>query len=151
MTEQEPFCEMPDYNPPTEEIAEVLKTSKTIALVGASDKPERDSYQVMKYLLENGYQVIPVNPSKGEILGKKCYPSLADIPGDIEIDVVDIFRKPEALAAVVDEALARGTKAIWMQLGLAHNAAAEKARARGVRVVMNKCMKIEHKRLSFIK
>ena len=141
---------MPDYNPPTEEIAEVLKTSKTIALVGASDKPERDSYQVMQYLLENGYQVIPVNPSKSEILGKKCYPSLADIPGDIEIDVVDIFRKPEALAAVVDEALARGTKAIWMQLGLAHNAAAEKARARGVRVVMNKCMKIEHKRLSFI-
>ena len=147
MTDQLNTCEMPDHNPPTEEIREILENSKIIAMVGASDKPERDSFVVMRYLLQSGYRVIPVNPGKEEILGEKCYPSLAAIPKDIEIDIVDIFRRPEALAAVVDEALERGVKTIWMQLGLAHNAAAEKARKQGSKVVMSKCIKIEHGRL----
>jgi len=147
MTDQLNTCEMPDKNPPTEEIRQILENSKVIAMVGASDKPDRDSFVVMRYLLQSGYRVIPVNPGKEEILGEKCYPSLAAIPKDIEIDIVDIFRRPEFLAAVVDEALERGAKTIWMQLGLAHNAAAEKARKQGCKVVMSKCLKIEHQRL----
>ncbi|GAB4296672.1 MAG: CoA-binding protein [Myxococcota bacterium] len=144
MISRDDACEMPDYNPPNDEIKEILKNSKIIAMVGASDNPERDSHRVMKYLLGAGYDVIPVTPGKTEILGRKAYPSLAEIPKEIEIDIVDIFRKPSALEEVVDAALKRGTKVIWMQLGLANNKAAQKARSQGVKVIMNKCLKIEH-------
>lgn len=138
-------CEIPEYNPPDEEIVNILKSARTIAIVGLSDKPDRDSYRVASYLKEHGYKIIPVNPKCSEILGEKCYPDLSSIPE--KVDVVDIFRKPEAVPSVVDEAIKIGAGAVWMQLGIAHNEAAEKARKAGLKVVMSRCIKIEHSRL----
>ncbi len=138
-------CEIPDYNPPTEEIVELLNNSKTIAIVGISRKTDRDSYKVAKYLKEHGYKIIPVNPKYDEVLGEKCYPDLKSIPESV--DIVDIFRKPEAIPPVVDDAIDIKAKAVWMQLGLAHNESAEKARKAGLQVVMSKCIKIEHSKL----
>ncbi len=135
-------CEIPEYNPPSEEIKAILERYKTVAVVGLSPKPQRDSHKVAKYLQENHYWIVPVNPGQKEILGEKCYPNLKTIP--FPIDVVDIFRKPEAIPPVVDDAIHIGAKVIWMQLGLAHNQAADNARKAGLKVVMNKCMKIEH-------
>lgn len=135
-------CEIPEYNPPAEEVRAVLKKYKTVAVVGLSPKPERDSHKVAKYLKEEGYDVIPVNPGQKEILGLKSYPSLKAIP--IPVDVVDIFRRPEAIPPIVDDAIEIGAKVVWMQLGIAHNEAADKARKAGLEVVMDKCMKIEH-------
>ena len=144
MSEQS--CEFPLSNANDAEIGEILDSSKTIAIVGLSDKPDRDSNRVARYLREHGYVVIPVNPALAEAMGTRCYPDLASIPPDIAIDIVDIFRKPEFIPAIVDEAIARGAKVVWMQLGLAHNAAAEKARAAGLRIVMDRCIKVEHAR-----
>jgi len=138
-------CELPDYNPPDEEVVELLKSAKTIAVVGISHKEDRDSYKVAKYLKEHGYKIIPVNPKYKEVLGEPCYPDLKSIPE--KIDVVDIFRNIDAIPGIVDEAINVGAGAVWMQLGLAHNESAEKARQAGLKVVMNKCMKIEHQRL----
>jgi predicted CoA-binding protein len=135
-------CEIPEYNPPSEQIKAILEKYKTVAIVGLSPKPERDSYKVAKYLKENHYRIVPVNPGQKEILGEKCYPNLKAIP--FPIDVVDIFRKPEAISPVVDDGIEIGAKVVWMQLGLAHNQAADKARKAGLEVVMNKCIKIEH-------
>lgn len=138
-------CEMPDGNPPDDEVKAILEESRTVAVVGMSSKPERDSHKVAAYLKEHGYRVIPVNPSEDEILGEKSYAKLEDIPG--KVDVVDIFRKPGAIPAIVDSAIAIGAGAVWMQLGLAHHESAEKARAAGLKVVQSKCMKVEHSRL----
>jgi predicted CoA-binding protein len=135
-------CEIPEYNPPSEEIRAILEKYRTVAIVGLSPKPERDSHKVAKYLRENLYRIVPVNPGQREILGEKCYPDLKAIP--FPIDVVDIFRKPEAIPPIVDDAIEIGAKVVWMQLGIAHNQAAEKARNAGLEVVMNKCIKIEH-------
>ncbi|OEU78557.1 MAG: CoA-binding protein [Desulfobacterales bacterium C00003060] len=134
-------CEMPECNPPSERIKAILQKCKTVAIVGLSPKPERDSHKVAKYLKENRYRIVPVNPGQKEILGEKCYPNLKAVP--FPIDMVDIFRKPESIPPVVDDAIEMGAKAVWMQLGLAHNQAADKARREGLEVVMNKCMKIE--------
>ena len=127
----------------------ILSEVKTVAIVGASDNRARPSNIVVRYLVSKGYRVFPVNPSHagGEIEGLRVYARLADIPE--AIDMVDIFRRPDALAAVVDEALALDPKpkAIWMQLTLRDDAAAAKAEAAGVRVVMNRCAKIEYGRL----
>jgi hypothetical protein len=138
-------CELPDYNPPDEEVVELLKSAKTVAVVGISHKEDRDSYKVAKYLKEHGYKIIPVNPKYKEVLGEPCYPDLKSVPE--KIDVVDIFRNIDAIPGIVDEAINVGAGAVWMQLGLAHNESAEKARQAGLKVVMNKCMKIEHQRL----
>lgn len=144
MTEQQ-SCEFPESNPLEDEIRDILKNSKTIAIVGLSDKPERDSYNVAEYLKDHGYTIIPVNPAKSEILGEKSYPDLASIPGPV--DIVDIFRKVDAIPAIVDEAIKIKTKAIWMQLGLAHNKSAQKARDAGIVAVQSKCIKVEHGKL----
>ncbi len=138
-------CEMPDHNPPSDEIKAILTENKSVAIVGLSDKEERDSNKVARYMMDHGYTVIPVNPTKTEILGQTCYPDLASIPQ--APDIVDIFRKPDALAAVTDEAIKVGAKVVWMQLGLAHHDSAEKARAAGLKVVQGKCIKIEHQRM----
>jgi predicted CoA-binding protein len=138
-------CELPDYNPPDEEVVELLKSAKTVAVVGISHKEDRDSYKVAKYLKEHGYKIIPVNPKYKEVLGEPCYPDLKSVPE--KIDVVDIFRNIDAIPGIVDEAINVGAGAVWMQLGLAHNESAEKARQAGLKVVMNKCMKMEHQRL----
>lgn len=128
-----------------EEIAAILKNYRVVAVVGLSADPGRPSYQVARYLQEHGYHIVPVNPGYTEILGEKCYPSLKDIPFSVE--VVDIFRQPEAIEAIVSEALEVGAKVIWMQLGLIAEEPARRARAAGLQVVMDRCLKIEHGRL----
>ena len=122
----------------------ILERYKRIAMVGLSSNPFRPSHFAAIYLLAEGYNVIPVNPREKEVLGRACYASLRDIPGPIE--VVDIFREPSAVPAIVEEAIAKGAKVIWMQLGVIHEAAAERARKAGLEVVMDRCMKIEHAR-----
>ena len=128
----EQSCEFPLSNATDHEIDEILATARTIAVVGLSDKPARDSYRVAAYLQAHGFRIVPVNPAAGSILGERSYPDLASIPADVAVDVVDVFRKPEFVPAVVDAAIARGASTVWMQLGIAHNAAADKARAAGL-------------------
>lgn len=139
-------CEMPDENPPSQEIRDMLVQCRTIAIAGISPKESRDSNRVARYLMENGYEVIPINPGQREILGKACYRSLADIP--FKVDMVDLFLNPTRVPPVVDQAIDKGVRAIWMQLGVVHNAAAHKARAAGIQVVMNQCIMQEHKKLA---
>lgn len=131
-------------------IAGILNSVKTIAIVGASANDVRPSYFVAKYLLAKGFDVYPINPGQAgkQILGQMTYARLADVP--VAIDMVDVFRASEAAPGVVDEALALDPlpKVIWMQLGIRHDAAAEKAEALGIKVVMNRCPKIEYGRLS---
>lgn len=138
-------CEFPESNPLDEEIRKILETSRTIAVVGLSDKPERDSYKVAAYLKEHGYTIIPVNPAKTEILGEKSFPDLASIPSPV--DIVDIFRNVDAIPGIVDEAIGIRAKVVWMQLGLAHNESARKATAAGLVAVQSKCLKVEHQKL----
>lgn len=128
------------------EIADILKTYHTVAVVGLSPKPDRASHQVARYLQEHGYRIVPVRPGCREILGETCYDSLKDIPFPVE--VVDIFRNVEAIPAIVDEAIAIRAKVVWMQLGLAEPNSARKAKEAGLQVVMDRCTKIEHGRIS---
>jgi len=123
----------------------VLTENRTIAVVGLSGKWYRPSYFAAKYLLDHGYRVIPVNPGQDSILGQTCYPSVSAIPEPI--DVVDIFRRPGDVPPIVDEAIAVGARAVWMQIGVVHEQAAEKAQDAGLDVVMDRCMKIEYARL----
>jgi len=130
-------------------MTQILQRTRRIALVGASDNPARPSHGVMRFLLNAGYDVVPVNPGLAgqTLLGQKVAASLADIDGDI--DMIDIFRRPEHVPAIVDEALAAfpDLQTIWMQIGVVHDEAAEVARARGVDVVMDRCPAIERPRL----
>ena len=138
-------CEFPESNPVDGAIRKILETSKTIAVVGLSDNPERDSYRVAAYLKEHGYTIIPVNPARAEILGETSYPDLASIPSPV--DIVDIFRKVDAIEGIVDEAIRIKAKVVWMQLGLAHNAAARKASEAGLQAVQSRCLKVEHQKM----
>jgi predicted CoA-binding protein len=138
-------CDLPDYNPPSEEIVHTLRDCEKIAMVGLSPKAERDSNMVARYLLQKGFDIVPVNPGQKEILGKKCFRSLRDIP--FPVDMANLFLNPERVPAVVDEAIEKKIPVIWMQLGVVHNEAAQKAREAGIQVVMNMCVKIEHERL----
>lgn len=131
--------------PRPEEIAAILKRYKTVAVVGLSSDPARPSFQVAQYLQQHGYRIIPVNPACQEILGEKCYPSLQDIPFPVE--VVDVFRRVEAVPAIVAEAIAIGARVVWLQLGLISEEAARQARSAGLEVVMDRCMKVEHAHL----
>jgi predicted CoA-binding protein len=130
----------------TEPIAELLKTAKTIAVVGLSDSPYRTSYAVSRYMQTQGYRIIPVNPMIRESLGEKAYASLSQVPE--KVDIVNIFRRSEYVPEVVEEAIHRKVPAIWMQEGVIHEEAAKKARARGITVVMDRCILKEHRRLS---
>jgi len=129
-------------------IAHILDNYKTIAVVGLSPKSHRDSYEVAEYMQKQGYRIVPVNPAAGvsEILGEKVYPSLIDAAKHEQIDLVDVFRNSPDVPPVVDEAIAIGAKAVWMQLGIEHPHAADKARNAGLAVVQNKCLLIEHRR-----
>jgi len=138
-------CETPMQNASDDEIRHILSTARTIAIVGLSANPDRDSYRVAAYLQQHGYTIIQVNPNATEILGVKSYPSLRVVPGPV--DIVDIFRKPEAVPEIVDEAIAIGARVIWMQLGIAHNVAADTARAAGLQVVMSRCIMVDHRNL----
>jgi uncharacterized protein len=122
----------------------ILREYRTIAMVGLSANPFRPSHFAAIYMLAEGYNIIPVNPRETEILGRRCYPSLRDIPTPVEI--VDIFREPSAVPPIVEEAIAIGAKVVWMQLGVINHAAALRARAAGLEVVMDACVKIEHAR-----
>lgn len=128
------------------EIAAIIRQYRTIAVVGLSPDPSRPSYQVAQYLQEHGFRIIPVNPKCQEILGERCYPDLRSIPEPV--DIVDIFRQVEAIPGIVEEAIAIGAKVVWMQLGLEHPEAAVQARQAGLQVVMNRCLKVEHARIS---
>ncbi|MDH5298016.1 MAG: CoA-binding protein [Desulfobulbaceae bacterium] len=123
-------------------IASLLKECKTIAVVGLSPKENRPSNDVARYLLAAGYTVIPVNPGQTEILGQRCYPSLTAIP--CPVDLVNIFRRPEDIPPIVDEAIAIKAKAVWMQQGIVNHEAAAKARAAGLFVIMDRCLKVDH-------
>ncbi len=123
----------------------ILSEAKTIVVVGASKNPEKDAHRIPKYLQENGYRIIPVNPTADVILGEKAYKSLSDVKEPY--DVVDIFRPSEDVPPVVDEAIRGPAKVIWMQLGIENDAAAKKAEAAGKIVVQNACMMISHRKL----
>ena len=136
-------CELPRSNATPVEIHQILGTAKTIAVVGLSDKPGRDSHRVAAYLQQAGYRILPVNPNLAEVLGERAWASLRDIP--IPVDVVDIFRRPDAVPEIVADAIAIGAKVVWMQDGIVHNAAADRARAAGLQVVMSRCLLREHR------
>jgi uncharacterized protein len=133
--------------PSDETLRRLLTEASTIAVVGLSDKPERDSNEVARYLQAQGYRIVPVNPGVPEVLGERSYPSLSAIPPGVVIDLVDIFRRSDQVPPIVDEALARKVPAIWMQLGVEHPEAAARARAQGALVLENECIRVEHQRL----
>ena len=124
---------------------DILLSAKTIASVGLSSNQQKESYWIVSYLKDQGYRVIPVNPTADEILGEKSYPDLESVPE--KIDVVQVFRKPEDVPPVVDSAIKAGAKVVWMQEGIVHEAAAQKAREAGLQVVMDACMRVTHRRL----
>jgi predicted CoA-binding protein len=128
-----------------ETMKEILRSTKTIATVGLSSNPDKDSYSVAQYLKNQGYRVIPVNPTVSEIMGEKSYPDLESVPE--QIDVVQVFRKPEDVPPVVEGAIKVGAKAVWMQEGITNEEAAQKARGAGLQVVMDACMRETHKKL----
>ncbi len=139
-------CEFPTVNSNPEEMKAIFAATKTIAVLGLSPDPEKASYRVAAYLQAQGFRIVPVYPKEEAILGEKVYRSLAEIP--FEIDMVDIFRKPAALDAVADACIARGdVKCFWAQAGIVNNAAAEKARNAGMKVVQNHCTMVEHRAL----
>lgn len=123
-------------------VSEILRTSRTIAVVGLSSKSQRPSHGVSRYMQSAGYRIIPVNPAETEVLGEKSYARLEDIPE--RVDIVDIFRKSEAVPAIVDAAIRIGARGVWMQEGVVHPEAAEKARRAGMFVIMNTCILKEH-------
>jgi uncharacterized protein len=129
--------------PHTDPITELLRKSKTIAVVGLSNNPVRPSYGVSAYMQSQGYRIIPVNPRVRESLGEKAYPALLDVPE--EVDIVNIFRRPEFVEEVVDQAIRLKIPAIWMQQDVVHESAAKKARNAGIFVVMDRCILVEHR------
>ncbi|MGF7184838.1 hypothetical protein GGQ84_000923 [Desulfitispora alkaliphila] len=124
---------------------EIFKKIKTIAVVGLSDKPERPSYQVARYMQEKGFNIIPVNPRVDVVLGKKAYPDLAQIPDNVQVDMVNVFRKSEDVPPIAEEAVARKAKVLWMQEGVVSQEAAQIAEQAGLQVVMDKCVKKEYR------
>jgi hypothetical protein len=132
-------------NPPEDAIRQLLQEARRIAVVGLSPKPHRDSNRIARYLIDRGYEVVPVYPREDEILGLRVYRSVLDIPGGVHL--VDVFRRSEHLAQVVDDALAARAPALWFQLGCIDDAAAARATAAGASVVMDRCIMVDHARL----
>jgi predicted CoA-binding protein len=127
------------------DMKDILLSTRTIASVGLSGNQEKESYWIASYLKDQGYRIIPVNPTATEILGEKSYPDLESVPE--KIDVVQVFRRPEDVPPVVDGAIKAGAKVVWMQEGIVNEAAAQKAREAGLQVVMDACMRATHRRL----
>lgn len=128
-------------NPSREHIKELLEQTKTVAVVGLSDNPERTSHMVSEAMQQRGYRIIPVNPNAAQILGETCYKSLSDIPE--KIDIVNVFRRSEHCAEVAEEAARIGAKVLWLQLGVYNEEAADIAKAAGMEVIMDRCIKVE--------
>ncbi len=128
------------------DIKRILEKAKTIAIVGLSPQKGRASNGIAEYLLNQGYRIIPVNPAFEEILGQKCYPSLADIPADITIDIVDVFRKGEDTPPIARAAVKAGAACLWLQLGITNEESKEIAQAAGIAFVQDRCIKVEHSR-----
>lgn len=126
-------------------IEKILRNTKTIALVGASEDPTRDANRIMRFLLNRGYTVHPVNPRYSSVLGKACYPDLASVPGPI--DIVDVFRRSEAVPGIVDEAIEVKAKVLWLQFDVIHEEAAARAERHGMQVVMDRCIAVEYNRV----
>jgi predicted CoA-binding protein len=136
---------MAHANPTDQELKDILTHAGTIAVVGASNNPEKSSYGIMQRLQRDGYRVIPVNPRETEILGERAYPSLKDVP--VAIDIVDVFRRAEDTPAIADEAVAVGAKVLWLQSGISNEDTAARAKAGGLKVVMDACIATEHSML----
>lgn len=128
-------------NPTRDEIKHILEETKIIAVVGLSDNPERTSYMIAAAMQAKGYQIVPVNPNADVILGQKCYPTLADVP--YPIDIVNVFRHSEHCAPVAEEAVKAGAKVLWLQQGIESEEAARIAQAGGLKVIMDRCIKVE--------
>jgi predicted CoA-binding protein len=132
-------------NPPDAVIREILAAPRTIAVVGCSANPARDSHDIARLLQQRGHRVIPVNPAESMVLGERCWPALRDVPEPVE--VVDVFRRPEFVAEVARDAVAIGARVLWLQLGVIDVRAALEARHAGLTVVMDRCPRIEYRRL----
>ena len=130
------------------DVRTLLTTTRTWAVVGCSPDPSRDSHRIAAMLKQRGFTIVPVNPTADEILGERCYPSVSAIPDEVEVDVVDVFRRSTAAGAHVDEAIARGAKGVWLQLGVVDHDAAARARDAGLLVAMDRCPAIELPRLA---
>jgi predicted CoA-binding protein len=143
----------PFHNPPDEVIREILRQPRTIAVVGCSPDPDRDSHRIAALLQAKGHRVIPVNPTCSSILGERCFATLTDIPekvperGPGRVEMVDVFRRSEFVAEIADQAIAIGARILWLQLGVIHLPAALKAQEAGLTVVMDRCPAIEYRRL----
>ena len=133
--------------PSDDDLREILSEAKTIAVVGLSSKPDRPSYEVSEFLQQRGYRIVPINPNETEILGERAYPTLLDVPDEVVIDVVDVFRRPEHTPLVAEHAVARRAKMLWLQDGIANDDARRIAANAGLRVVMDDCIKRELRRL----
>lgn len=139
-------CEFPTINANNEQITTILSEVKTIAILGLSPNPTKDSYRVAEYLQKVGYKIVPIYPKEEMILGEKVFRSLEEIP--FPIDMIDIFRKPDALNSIVDVCIARGdVKVFWSQIGIVNNEAAQKAENAGMKVVQSHCSMVEHRRI----
>jgi uncharacterized protein len=134
--------------PPTDaQLREILTRARTVAIVGLSDKPEKDSHEVARYLRSQGYRVIPVNPAVAEVLGEKSYPSLSAIPKEIRVDIADIFRRSDQVVPIAKEAVRRGIPVVWMQLGIENAEAGSIVREAGGVDIENLCIMSQHRRL----
>ena len=135
------------YSPSDAELASILGDARTIAVVGLSSKLHRDSYQIAEFLQRKGYRVIPVNPNETQVLGEKAYASLLDVPEEVEIDVVDVFRRAEDTPSIAEEAVRRGAKVLWLQEGIVNDIARRIAEDAGLAVIMGVCIKTTSRRL----
>jgi predicted CoA-binding protein len=134
-------------NPPEDVRRGIIARARTIAIVGLSDKPTRDSNEAGRYLQGQGYRIVPVNPLVTEVLGERSYPSVAAIPAGVPVDVVDIYRRPEEVPAIMDDSIGRKVPVVWMQLGISNPEAADRGRAAGLTVVEDLCLMSQHRRM----
>lgn len=140
-------CELPRHHATSEEIRGILEKYRTIAVVGLSTFESKPSYRVAAYMQQAGYRIVPIHPKTTEILGEKAYANLRDVPAELGVEIVDIFRRPDAVPPHVEEAIDVGAKVVWMQEGVINNPAADRAKEAGLQVVMNLCILKEHRAL----
>jgi uncharacterized protein len=135
------------YVPSDRELRSILGDAETIAVIGLSSNPERPSHEVAEFLQSSGYRIVPVNPNETEVLGERAYPSLPDVPEDIRIDIVDVFRRSEQTPEIAAQAVARGAKVLWLQEGIANEDARRIGEDAGLTVIMGVCIKVQKHRL----